>query len=90
MLEADRMKEGELVSEGTIEFEGEKINYTWHRNGKLPNGQYGHIIKAQYDEPIEISDNGSGIESAIGLLKSELRAQRNRRKREDGSTSFEE
>jgi hypothetical protein len=28
-------------------------------------------------------------EFTIGLLKSELRAQRNRRKRDDGSQSFE-
>ena len=84
------MKEGKLVSEGKIEFEGETIHYTWHRNGKLPNGQYGHRIKARYDEPIKIFDDGYGLEFAIGLLKSELRTQRNRRKREDGSASFEE
>jgi len=84
------MKKGKIVSEGTIEFEGETIHYIWHRNGKLPNGQYGYYIKASYDEPIEIFDDGSGLEFAIGLLKSELRAQRNRREREDGSASFEE
>jgi hypothetical protein len=49
-----------LVSEGKIEFEGETIHHTWHRDGKLPNGQHNHYVEAHCDEPLEIFDDGFG------------------------------
>jgi hypothetical protein len=53
---------GTLISQGTIEFEGETIQYKWYRNGRLPKGGpskgYLHYIEADYDEPISIDDHG--------------------------------
>jgi len=75
---------GRLVSEGTIEFEGETIRYRWYRGERLREGGstkgFMHYIEADYDEPISINDNGNGLDYAIILLRNELANQKRRRK----------
>lgn len=61
--------------EGTIEIDGEKIHYRFYSIGK---GQC--VIESYYDEPITINDNGFGLDYAIGLLRTEVLAQKNKRK----------
>jgi len=76
---------GRLVSEGTIEFEGETVHYRWYRGERLPDGGptkgFMYYIEADYDEPISINDNGNGLDYAIILLRNELLNQKSRRKR---------
>ena len=60
---------------GTIEVEGEKIHYRFHSVGK---GQC--VIESYYDAPISITDDGFGLEFAIGLLRTEVLAQKRKRK----------
>jgi hypothetical protein len=61
---------------GTIEVEGEKIHYRFHSIGK---GQ--SVIECSYnDYPISIADDGFGLDFAIGLLRTEISAQKNKRK----------
>jgi hypothetical protein len=73
-----------LISEGDIDFEGERIHYKWYRDGRLPKGgpTSGHqcYIEADYDEHISIDDHGYGLDHAIGLLKMELAIHRDKRK----------
>lgn len=72
---ADKMKRYDKGIAGTIEFEGEKIHYTFRSIGK---GQC--VIESYYDAPISIADDGFGFEFAIGLLRTEISAQKKKRK----------
>ena len=72
---------GKVLSVGILEFEGEKIPYSYCRGEKLPNSdKYNNYIEANYGGRICIDDHGIGLQYAINLLKNEISIRKSNQK----------
>jgi len=70
-----------VLSVGILDFEGEKIPYSYCRGEDLPSGDgYNNYIEANYGGPICIDYHGIGLDHAINLLKNEISIRKSNQK----------
>ena len=74
-------KKKENIIRGTLEVDGEVIPYTFRPTFQLSNQGWNYTIEAIYKgEPIDIDDNGNGLEYATLLLENNISIKKDARK----------
>jgi len=74
-------KKRDNVITGTVEVDGEVISYTFRPTFQLPNQGWNYNIETNYNgEPIDIDDQGYGLEWATLLLENNISIKKDARK----------